>query len=105
MDVSFFVWLGGTYVSPSHVLALVGFGFLVWVVFQLLLGWEKRFSHPSAYVALCWLGWDEDWKNVDNSIFSACKSSAIYDFKARRPAFDLFLILASFTFRPQKALP
>ena len=58
--------------APSHVLVVVLFGFLVWAVFQLLLGWGKWNFHLCAYVGLCWLGWDEDgiicWNKFFNTL-------------------------------------
>jgi hypothetical protein len=36
---SFFMGMGGVGFSPSHAVVVWGFGFLVWVVLRLLLGW------------------------------------------------------------------
>ena len=40
-------------------LVVVLVGFLVWVVFWVLLGWGDDLVLVH-YVGVCWMGWDED---------------------------------------------
>lgn len=56
----FFVGMGFCGFFPSHVPLCILVGFLVWVVFWVLLGWVERFLCLMYYVGVCWLGWDED---------------------------------------------
>ncbi len=46
--------MGDCEVFPSDLLVVGMFAFLVWNVFQLLLGWEKCFF----VCKLCWVGSD-----------------------------------------------
>ncbi len=50
----FFVGMGCADVSPSHVWLVSWFGFLVWAVFLVLLGWGKH----GGYAGWAGMGWD-----------------------------------------------
>ena len=60
--------MGAVGFFPSHVWGWGLVGFLVWVVFWVVLGWEQWFF----VVKLCWMGWDRmgDTLGVKNKLLN-----------------------------------
>jgi hypothetical protein len=54
------LWGWGVCGVSSRVLVVGVVGFLVWVVFWVVLGWVGWFLFSCSMLGVCWMGWDED---------------------------------------------